>query len=149
MAQSSLFDNVQGQRAGPGLPETFLPNTSWTCDKVLYLDANYTNMNFIGEMANLSVLLVLILIIAPQDLNAIWSNALPWLCRRLDSRVFFLATPISVPFPMSYRYVAFLPRQLLNFVSSRIWPSQHPSPDPGILLDDERFAGDYAPLGMP
>lgn len=37
-------------------------NTSWICDKVLFLDKNYTNVDFIGMMATVSGLLLILLL---------------------------------------------------------------------------------------
>lgn len=61
-AKFALLASVQGAKGQSAAPEDHFSNTSWICDKLLFLDNNPTNINFIGLMATLSGLLVLCLI---------------------------------------------------------------------------------------
>lgn len=61
-AKFTLLASVQGAKGQSAAPEDHFSDTSWICDKLLFLDNNPTNINFIGLMATLSGLLVLCLI---------------------------------------------------------------------------------------
>ena len=62
-AKSSFFTSATEDNSGIiNWKHNYFGNTSWICDKVLFLDKDYTNVNFIGMMATLSGLLLILLL---------------------------------------------------------------------------------------
>jgi hypothetical protein len=60
-AKFTLLASVQGTQNRTDASSGILNNTNWICDKLLFLDNNPTNINFIGLMATLSGLLAVCL----------------------------------------------------------------------------------------
>ena len=61
--KSSFFTSATEDNSGIiDWRHNYFDNTSWICDKVLFLDKDYTNVNFIGMMATLSGLLLILLL---------------------------------------------------------------------------------------
>jgi hypothetical protein len=59
----SVLKSSEGdKRFSPPDSFYYFPNTSWICDKVLLIDENYTNVNFIGFMATLGGLTFIFLL---------------------------------------------------------------------------------------
>jgi len=58
----SLLASVQGEKKNSVWSSDHFSNTSWICNKLLFLDNDSTNINFIGLMATLSGLLVIYLV---------------------------------------------------------------------------------------
>jgi hypothetical protein len=58
----SFLASAWGEKQYPGLTYGDFSNTSWICDKLLFLDNDSTNVNFIGLVATSSGLLVLCLV---------------------------------------------------------------------------------------
>jgi hypothetical protein len=61
-AKLGLQDSFQGVKKDSDSPGDRFSNTSWICDKVLFLDENSTNVDFVGLMATFSGFLMLWLI---------------------------------------------------------------------------------------
>jgi len=60
-AKFTLLASIQGTQIKPGWSINIFNDTSWICDKLLFLDNSPTNINFIGLMATMAGLLVLCL----------------------------------------------------------------------------------------
>ncbi|KAF8858539.1 hypothetical protein BDZ45DRAFT_690094 [Acephala macrosclerotiorum] len=69
----SMLTSSQGENRRESInPLCDFANTSWICDKILYLDDNYTNVNFIGFMASLGgIALVFLLTYIEKPIRAV------------------------------------------------------------------------------
>jgi hypothetical protein len=69
----SMLTSSQGENRRESINPLFdFANTSWICDKILYLDDNYTNVNFIGFMASLGgIALVFLLTYIEKPIHAV------------------------------------------------------------------------------
>ena len=70
--KSSFFTSATQDNSGLiDWRHNYFDNTSWICDSVLFLDKDYVNINFIGMMATLSGLLLILLLSSRRILGMV------------------------------------------------------------------------------
>jgi hypothetical protein len=76
----SLLTSSQGDTREVWQRTQHFPNTSWICDKILYLDDDYTNVNLIGLMSTMGGFAMIILLSYVHKVNLAVKEGLR-LCR--------------------------------------------------------------------